>query len=72
MSSSFKNKIVCGDCIELLSKVSEPFVDLVFADKELSAEDQKRISEFIRKDKEARKKIRRRNSKSAVRKQAVS
>ena len=32
MSSSFKNKIVCGDCIELLSKVSEPFVDLVFAD----------------------------------------
>jgi len=26
------NKIVCGDCIEILSKVSEPFADLIFAD----------------------------------------
>jgi len=28
----FVNKIICGDCIELLSKVKEPFADLVFAD----------------------------------------
>jgi DNA modification methylase len=28
----FINKIVCGDCIELLSKVKEPFADLIFAD----------------------------------------
>ena len=28
----FLNKIVCGDCIELLGEVSEPFADLVFAD----------------------------------------
>ena len=28
----FKNKIICGDCIDLLSKVKTPFVDLVFAD----------------------------------------
>lgn len=28
----FQNKIICGDCIELLSAVEEPFVDLVFAD----------------------------------------
>ena len=28
----FKNQIICGDCIELLSKVKEPFADLVFAD----------------------------------------
>jgi DNA modification methylase len=27
-----QNKIVCGDCIEILDKVKEPFVDLVFAD----------------------------------------
>jgi site-specific DNA-methyltransferase (adenine-specific) len=26
------NKIICGDCIEVLSKVSEPFADLIFAD----------------------------------------
>jgi site-specific DNA-methyltransferase (adenine-specific) len=26
------NKIICGDCIELLSGVKEPFTDLVFAD----------------------------------------
>jgi DNA modification methylase len=26
------NKIICGDCIEVLSKVSRPFADLVFAD----------------------------------------
>ena len=28
----FQNQIICGDCIELLSTVQEPFVDLVFAD----------------------------------------
>ena len=28
----FKNKIICGDCIELLGGVKKPFVDLVFAD----------------------------------------
>jgi site-specific DNA-methyltransferase (adenine-specific) len=26
------NKIICGDCIEVLSKVGEPFADLIFAD----------------------------------------
>jgi site-specific DNA-methyltransferase (adenine-specific) len=26
------NKIICGDCIEILGKVGEPFVDLIFAD----------------------------------------
>ena len=26
------NKIICADCIELLSEVDEPFVDLIFAD----------------------------------------
>jgi len=26
------NKIVCGDCIEVLGKVDEPFADLIFAD----------------------------------------
>jgi len=28
----FLNKIICGDCIEVLSKVREPFADLIFAD----------------------------------------
>ncbi len=28
----FLNKIICGDCIKVLSKVEEPFADLVFAD----------------------------------------
>ena len=28
----FQNKIICGDCIELLSGVKGPFADLVFAD----------------------------------------
>jgi site-specific DNA-methyltransferase (adenine-specific) len=28
----FENKIICGDCIELLDGVTEPFADLVFAD----------------------------------------
>lgn len=32
MSETLRNKIVCGDCIEVLSKVEEPFADLVFAD----------------------------------------
>jgi site-specific DNA-methyltransferase (adenine-specific) len=26
------NKIICGDCIEVLGKVCEPFADLIFAD----------------------------------------
>ncbi len=26
------NKIICGDCIETLSKIGEPFADLIFAD----------------------------------------
>ncbi len=28
----FLNKIVCGDCIEVLARVRKPFADLVFAD----------------------------------------
>jgi DNA modification methylase len=28
----FIDKIMCGDCIEVLGKVSEPFADLIFAD----------------------------------------
>jgi site-specific DNA-methyltransferase (adenine-specific) len=28
----FLNKIICGDCIEVLGKVGEPFADLIFAD----------------------------------------
>jgi DNA modification methylase len=28
----FLNKIICGDCIEILSTVQEPFADLIFAD----------------------------------------
>ncbi|MGB2809597.1 MAG: DNA methyltransferase [Sedimentisphaerales bacterium] len=28
----FLNKIICGDCIEVLNKVREPFADLIFAD----------------------------------------
>ena len=27
-----RNKIVCGDCVEILSKADEPFADLIFAD----------------------------------------
>ncbi|MCX5639107.1 MAG: DNA methyltransferase [Planctomycetota bacterium] len=27
------NKIICGDCIEVLGKVCEPFADLIFADQ---------------------------------------
>ena len=26
------NRIICGDCIEVLGKVAEPFADLIFAD----------------------------------------
>jgi len=26
------NKIICGDCIEVLGSVQEPFADLIFAD----------------------------------------
>ena len=26
------NKIICGDCIELLGKIKQPFADLIFAD----------------------------------------
>ncbi len=29
---NFNNKIICGDCIELLGAAQEPFIDLVFAD----------------------------------------
>lgn len=29
---TYKNKIIAGDCIELLNKAKEPFADLVFAD----------------------------------------
>lgn len=28
----FRNNIICGDCIEILGKVQEPFADLIFAD----------------------------------------
>ena len=28
----FLNKIICGDCIELLGKAEKPFADLIFAD----------------------------------------
>lgn len=28
----FLNKIICGDCIEVLGEVAEPFADLIFAD----------------------------------------
>jgi len=28
----FRNKILCGDCIEVLAKVRKPFADLIFAD----------------------------------------
>jgi DNA modification methylase len=28
----YRNKILCGDCIELLGKAKEPFADLVFSD----------------------------------------
>jgi len=30
--NKFLNKIICGDCIEVLGKVGEPFADLIFAD----------------------------------------
>ncbi|UCD00265.1 MAG: site-specific DNA-methyltransferase, partial [Phycisphaerales bacterium] len=28
----FLNKVICGDCIEVLDRVREPFADLIFAD----------------------------------------
>ena len=28
----FRNNIICGDCIEILGGVKEPFADLIFAD----------------------------------------
>ncbi|MHC4657681.1 MAG: DNA-methyltransferase [Planctomycetota bacterium] len=28
----FLNRIICGDCVEVLSKVRKPFADLIFAD----------------------------------------
>ncbi|HYV95776.1 MAG TPA: hypothetical protein VE978_28655 [Chitinophagales bacterium] len=46
-------------------------VDIVFADEELTANDQKRISEFIRRDKAARKKNQT-HPKRIVRKQVIS
>ncbi len=30
--SKLLNKIICGDCIEVLSKIRKPFADLIFAD----------------------------------------
>jgi site-specific DNA-methyltransferase (adenine-specific) len=30
--SEYLNQIICGDCIEVLSKISETFADLIFAD----------------------------------------
>ncbi len=30
--NKLRNKIVCGDCIEILGKVKKPFADLIFAD----------------------------------------
>lgn len=30
--SKLLNRIICGDCIEVLNKVPEPFADLIFAD----------------------------------------
>ena len=32
MSKQLRNRIICGDCIEVLGAVKKPFVDLVFAD----------------------------------------
>jgi len=32
MSNKLFNRIICGDCIEVLGKVAEPFADLIFAD----------------------------------------
>jgi len=29
---NLKNKIICGDCIDILSKIKEPFAELIFAD----------------------------------------
>lgn len=29
---NFLNRIICGDCIEALGKIKEPFADLIFAD----------------------------------------
>ena len=29
---SLENQILCGDCVEILRSVEEPFADLVFAD----------------------------------------
>ncbi len=28
----FMNRMICGDCIEVLGSVGEPFADLIFAD----------------------------------------
>ena len=28
----FQNRIICGDCIEVLGKINKPFADLIFAD----------------------------------------
>jgi len=50
----FRNKIICGDCIEVLSKVCEPFADLIFADPPFnigfeydSYEDKKKKESYI-------------------------
>jgi DNA modification methylase len=28
----FRNRIICGDCVEVLRQAEEPFADLIFAD----------------------------------------
>jgi len=28
----FENRIICGDCVEILNRIEEPFADLIFAD----------------------------------------
>ena len=31
-TQKFQNKIICGDCIDILGNIDEPFADLIFAD----------------------------------------
>jgi len=48
----FTNKIICGDCIELLDKVKEPFADLIFADPPFNIGYQyDRYKDKVKKDK---------------------
>lgn len=49
---SFQNKIVCGDCIDLLNGAEVPFADLVFADPPFNIGFQyDRYSDTLEKDK---------------------